>query len=96
MAYWSRHRAGNGLIVSSNPTPSRLWRRPCGVAWDAVPEPMVEYIDLDFYFIFTYAQAIIPFLQAEHCARMQKKESHSTRNSQTLNPPEILDTCAKS
>jgi hypothetical protein len=25
-----------------------LWRRPCGVAWDAVPEPMVEYIDPDF------------------------------------------------
>jgi hypothetical protein len=23
-------------------------RRPCGVAWDAVPEPMVEYIDPDF------------------------------------------------
>jgi hypothetical protein len=43
------HRAGNRLIVSSNPTPARLWRRPCGVAWDAVPEPMVEYIDPDFY-----------------------------------------------
>jgi hypothetical protein len=22
-------------------------RRPCGVAWDAVREPMVEYIDPD-------------------------------------------------
>ncbi len=32
-----------------NPTSARLWRRPCGVAWDAAPEPMIEYIDPDFF-----------------------------------------------
>jgi hypothetical protein len=25
------------------------WQRPCGLAWDAVPEPMVEYIDPYFF-----------------------------------------------
>ena len=44
----SRHWAGNRLIVSLHPTSARLRRRPCGVAWDADPEPMVEYIDPDF------------------------------------------------
>jgi hypothetical protein len=43
------HRAGNRMIASSNPASARLWRRPCGVAWDAVPEPMVEYIDPGFF-----------------------------------------------
>jgi hypothetical protein len=38
------------LIVSSNPISAHLWGRPCGVAWDAVPEPMVEYINPDFGF----------------------------------------------
>ncbi len=28
------------------PYPERLWLRPCGVAWEAVPEPKVEYIEL--------------------------------------------------
>ncbi len=38
-----------------------LRRRPCGVAWDAVPEPMVEYIDPNFidYKIHWYTK---PFL----------------------------------
>ncbi len=40
LAKWSRHRAGNRLIVSSTPKYMRLWR-------DAVPKPMVEYIDSD-------------------------------------------------
>jgi hypothetical protein len=31
-----------------DPTSVNLWRRPCGVAWDAVPKPMIEYIDPDF------------------------------------------------
>ncbi len=31
-------------IVNLNPTSARLWRHPRGVAWDAVPEVMVEYI----------------------------------------------------
>jgi hypothetical protein len=48
VAWWSRHRAGNRLIVSSNPTSARLWLLPCGVAWDAVSKPMVEYIDPEF------------------------------------------------
>ncbi len=43
------HDVRVGLIVRSNPTSARLWRRPCGVAWDAVPEPMVEYIDREFF-----------------------------------------------
>jgi hypothetical protein len=30
------------------PTSARLWWLPCGVAWDAVPEPMVEYIGPNF------------------------------------------------
>ncbi len=30
------------------PYPTLLWQRPCGVAWNAVPEPMVEYVDPDF------------------------------------------------
>jgi hypothetical protein len=47
-AQWSWHRAGNRVIAGSNPTSAHLWRRPCGVAWDAVPEPMVEYIDPGF------------------------------------------------
>jgi hypothetical protein len=50
--YLSWRRAGNRLIASLNPISARLWRRPCGVAWDAVPEPMVEYIVPDFKFIF--------------------------------------------
>jgi hypothetical protein len=47
MALWSRSQAGSHLIASSNfePAPARLWRRPRGVAWEAVPEPMIEYID---------------------------------------------------
>jgi hypothetical protein len=56
--YNIRHRAGNRLIASSNPTSARRWRRPCGVAWDAVPEPMVEYIDPGFYNITASASMI--------------------------------------
>jgi hypothetical protein len=42
-------KAGNHLmIVRSNPTSAHLWWRPCGVAWDAVPDPMVEYISPNF------------------------------------------------
>ncbi len=51
VALWSRRRAGNRLIVSSNPTTARLWLRPRDVAWDAVPESMIEYIDPDFLFL---------------------------------------------
>jgi hypothetical protein len=40
-----------------NPTSARLWRRPCGVAWDAVPEPMVEYIYPDFKTLRLVARA---------------------------------------
>ncbi len=43
-------RSGNRLIVSSTPTSARLWRRPYGVAWDAVPEPIVKHIDPDFVY----------------------------------------------
>jgi hypothetical protein len=32
--------------------PANPMRRPCGVAWDAVPEPMVEYIDPGFFLFF--------------------------------------------
>jgi hypothetical protein len=39
VALWSRRRAGCRLIASSNPTSARIRWRPCGVAWDAVPEP---------------------------------------------------------
>ncbi len=46
----SRHRAGDLLIVSLNPTSARLWWSPCGVAWDAIPEPMVEFEYIDPYF----------------------------------------------
>ncbi len=50
------HRAGNRLVVSSNPTSARLWRRPWGVAWDAVAEPIVEYIDPDFWGLVGWSQ----------------------------------------
>lgn len=36
-------------IVCLNPTSARLWWRPCGVAWDAVPDQMVEYINKGFF-----------------------------------------------
>jgi hypothetical protein len=42
----------------SNPTSARLWQRPCGVAWDAVPEPMVEFIDPDFLFFLQLARQV--------------------------------------
>jgi hypothetical protein len=29
----------------NEPISARLWRRPYGVAWNAVPEPMEEYTD---------------------------------------------------
>ncbi len=45
MAEWSRHRAGDRLIASLNPTPARQRLCPCGVALDAVPNLMVEYIN---------------------------------------------------
>jgi hypothetical protein len=50
VAQWSRHLAGNRLIVSLNPTSTRLWWHPCGVAWDAVHEPGVKYINPEFLF----------------------------------------------
>ena len=46
--------AGHRLIVSSNPTPVRLWRRPRGLVWDSIPESrelMVEYIIPEFYVV---------------------------------------------
>ncbi len=45
VAQWSRHRAGRRLIASSNPTPARYRRRPCGVAWMPFRTLMVEYIN---------------------------------------------------
>jgi hypothetical protein len=45
VAKWPRHQADSRLISSSNPTSACLWSLPYGVAWDAIPEPMVEYID---------------------------------------------------
>jgi hypothetical protein len=46
--WWSRRRVGHRLIIASlNPTPARLWLRPRGVAWDAVPILMVAYIVID-------------------------------------------------
>ncbi len=40
---WSRHRADRRLIASSNPTPARYGRRPCGVARMPIRTLMVEY-----------------------------------------------------
>ncbi len=37
-----------GLVTL--PGSARLWLLPCGVAWDTVFEPMVEYIDSDLSF----------------------------------------------
>ncbi len=48
-AYWSRPWAGNRLIVSLTPISARIWF-PCGVEWDAILEPMVEYIVPKFCF----------------------------------------------
>jgi hypothetical protein len=45
VAQWSRHWAGNRLILSSNPTSARLWLGPCSVAQDVIPKQMVEYIN---------------------------------------------------
>jgi hypothetical protein len=45
VAQWPRHRNGNRLIISLNPKFARLWLRPCGAAWDAVPKQMVEYFN---------------------------------------------------
>jgi hypothetical protein len=42
---------GDRLIVGLNPAPTLLWWRPCGVAWDAIPKPMVEYINPDFFWM---------------------------------------------
>jgi hypothetical protein len=39
------------------PYPARLWWRPRGVAWDAVPESMVENINPNFLKRQIYAQA---------------------------------------
>jgi hypothetical protein len=36
---------GRRLIASSNPTPARYRRRPCGVAWMQFRTLMVEYIN---------------------------------------------------
>jgi hypothetical protein len=53
VAQWSRHRAGRRLIASSNPTPARYRRRPCGVAWMQFRTLMVEYInEWDTIFLF--------------------------------------------
>jgi hypothetical protein len=50
VALWSWRRAGNRLIISLSPI-LRVYGSwlPCGVAWDAVPEQMEEYINPDFY-----------------------------------------------
>jgi hypothetical protein len=38
---WSSCQVGNHWIVNSTPIPECLWQRPCGVALDAIPEPMI-------------------------------------------------------
>ena len=38
---WSRCRVGNNWIVNPTPIPECLWQRPCGVALDAIPEPVI-------------------------------------------------------
>jgi hypothetical protein len=45
VAQWSRHRAGRRLFASSNTTPARYRRCPCGVAWMPFRTLMVEYIN---------------------------------------------------
>jgi hypothetical protein len=50
VAQWSRIRAGHRLIASSNPTPARYRRRPCGVAWMPFRTLTVEYMNKwDFF-----------------------------------------------
>ena len=57
MALWSRRRAGHRLIVSSNPTSARLWRRRgaracgpgCRFQTASSPKLMVECIIPEFF-----------------------------------------------
>jgi hypothetical protein len=69
VAQWSRHWAGRRLIASSNPTPARYRRRPCGVAWMSFRTLMVEYINKwDFYLIQSIQNlcTLIPTLPLDH------------------------------
>jgi hypothetical protein len=72
LAVWSRRQAGNRLVVTLNPTSARLWLRPRGMAWGAVPKAMVEYIDpyLNFKGLACRSQVLIAMSKGVSPAKM--------------------------